>query len=183
MNGITSRERMLIIIGVGVSLLIGVPALLGDPASSGSSLSSLKQKRRESQAQIARLRRENEELAEAIERRISKGTPRQLVQRMVQSSQTAAKMAGLRIEDLKPVTDDGFAGLQRVSLQMSLNASFADAVRFLYELERAGRLSTAGFQVDDLQMVAADPHSDTLDLELRLIGFVKPEEQEDGTGS
>lgn len=183
MNGLSPRERMLIILGIGVALLIGVPGLLDDPTPKGASLTRLKQDRRAMQQQLARVRLENEALTEAIERRISKATPRQLIQRMVQSSQTAAKMAGLRIEDLKPITDDGFAGLQRITLEMSLSASFADTVRFLYELERAGRLSTAGFQVDDLQMTATDPRSDTLDLELRLIGFVKPEEQEDGTGS
>ncbi len=183
MNGITPRERLIIIIGIGVALLIGVPGLLDAPTPQGTSLSRIKQDRRTVQQQLARVREENEALTTAIEARMSRGTPRQLIQRMVQSSQTAARMAGLRIVDLKPVSDDSSAGIQRVSLQLSLSASFPDTVRFLYELERAGRLSTSGFEVDDLQMTATNPRSDTLDLELRLIGFVKPEDQEDGTGS
>lgn len=183
MNGLSPRERMIIIVGIGVALLIGVPGLLDAPTPKGASLARLKQDRRAVQQQLARTRRDNEALESAIEQRISQGTSRQLIQRMVQSSQSAARMAGLRIVDLKPITDDGFSGLQRVSLQLSLSASFPDTVRFLYELERAGRLSSAGFRVDDLQMTATNARSDALDLELRLIGFVKPEEQEHGTGS
>lgn len=183
MSTLTPRERTLIGAGIVVALAIGVPGLLSPSAPAGRTLASAKQERREVQAELGRVRREIEALQAGVEGRISTGDSQALVGRMVQASEGAARAAGLRVTDLKPAAPEKVSGLQRVAVQMTLTASFAQSVRFLYELERSGRASTERFQVDDLQMAATDPRKDLLALELRVVGFVKVEETEDGSGT
>ncbi len=183
MSTLTPRERTLIGAGILIALAIGVPGLMSPTATGGRSLAAVKQERREVQTELGRVRREIELLEAGIDGRLSAGDSQALIGRMVEASEDAARSAGLRVTDLKPTAPESVSGLQRVAVQLTLSATFAQAVRFLYELECSGHSPTGSFQVDDLQMVATDPRKDLLALELRVVGFVKGEDEEDGSGT
>jgi type II secretory pathway component PulM len=181
-RGLSDRERRLILGAVAVALLVGVPGLLLDNPSPGGrkplSLAQETKKRDEVRAELARTRREIEEMETLRDARLYSGTPRELVARMVRAAQEAANRSELRVKDLKPLPVENAAGLQRVPVRVSLTAPFAPAARFLYELERDG----GRYRVDQVQMTATDLESDRLEVELRMVGYVKGEEEGNDAG-
>ena len=176
MKPLSRRERILMGLMALVVLVIGLPAFFGGPPGArGPSLAQERRKRRDLEARLARARAEVDTLRGDIDGSLSDSTPRQLVQGMVGAAQAAARTAGVRLEDLKPMPLEKTGTLQAVPLRVSLSARFPQAVRFIYELER--RTGRAG--VDQLRMDATSPQNDHLKIELRLVGYVKGEQEGD----
>ena len=176
MKTLSRRERTLVAGALGVLVLVGVAGMLfpAGPVGSTRRVSDERREHAEVLAELAQVRAEIEQLNGRIERRISPGSARQMVQEMIQASQAAAKTAGLRMNDLKPVPAENAGGVQRVPMQVSASAQFPQAVRFLYELERGGQR----YHVDQLRITAVDPQSDRLEIDLRLVAYVKGEGEE-----
>jgi len=180
MKTMSRRERLMVMAAVGVALVIGVPALLDTPSGKGPrSLAAERRKHQEVQGELARVRAEIEALEGAVQARALPGTVRQVVPEIVQAAQKAAKTAGVQLSDVKPISPENISGLQRVPVQMNVSARFPQAARFLYELQRGNNR----YRVDQFRMLATDPQTDRLDLELRLVGYVKEVEDEDVPGT
>jgi Tfp pilus assembly protein PilO len=174
MKPLSRRERILMGLMAVVVLVIGAPAFLGPSGQAKrSSLADERRKRRELEAQLSQARAEVESLRAQIDRGLSAGTPRQLVQGMVEAAQAAARTAGVGLDDMKPLPLEKNGALQGVPVQVSLSARFPQAVRFVYELERRnGRC-----RVDQFRVVATSPQNDNLEIDLRMVGYVKGEEE------
>lgn len=178
MNGISKRERNALLLAAA-ALAIGGPMFLMDQQAAGGgkgkSLAAVKTEQREVQARLARAREELEDLQGRVEPRLSPGTPPELVPRMIAAAQKAARASGMRLTDLRPMMPEEVSGLSRVPVYLTASARFPNAVRFLYELERQnGRL-----EVDQLRLLAAQQEGDQIELELRIVGFVRSEKKED----
>jgi len=175
MRPLTQRERTLVGAAAGVALLVGLPALLLPPggARKTGSLREESRKREQVSAELQRVRAEIDQMERDVASRLYPGTARDLSARMIQACQGAAATAGLRLSDLKPLPVERAAGLRRVPVRISLSSRFPQAVRFLYEVQRGG----SRYRVDQLQLTATDPHSDQLQIELRLVGYVRGEEE------
>lgn len=173
MKTLSKRERLLVLAAAGIALLILVLAI-SSPAGEGSR--SLKQAQR-SHATVKReldaVKAEMATLQQQVEGRLASGSRAKLVREMIQSAQTAARAAGLRLADVKPDEPEVIAGLQRIPVHLTVSTRFPEAARFLYELERV----STGCHVEQVRLVARDPHSDRLDLELRLVAFMVEEEK------
>jgi type II secretory pathway component PulM len=177
---VTKRERALlgvmgvVLAGVGiyVSLWPGAGAV-------GTSLAEQQKKRRGVEAELARVRGEVADLEARVEKKLATGSDRELAREMIQASQEAAKTAGLRLSDLKPIRPEQVAGLRRVPVEITVSTPFPKAVRFLYELQKRDDR----FHVETLRMGSGDAHADRLDLELRVVGYVKVEEDEHASRS
>jgi Tfp pilus assembly protein PilO len=173
MKTLTQRERFLVMAAAGVALLILVLAI-SSPAGEGSR--ALKQAQR-NHATVKRdldaVKAEMATLQQQVEGRMVVGTRAKLVREMIQSAQTAARASGLRLADVKPDEPEVIAGLQRIPVHLTVSTRFPEAARFLYELERA----STGCHVEQVRLVARDPRSDRLDLELRLVAFMAEEEK------
>jgi Tfp pilus assembly protein PilO len=177
MRSVSKRERTLIAVCAGVALFIGLPALLAPPPKSGKvgTLADEKKKHHEVLDQIADARAEIETLEKKIQGRISAEPPAKLVGRMVHAAQLAAKKSGLKVDDLKPLPAESASGLKRVPLEITATGRFPQAARFVFELEQAA----GKCRIDQLQMSATDPRTNALALEIRMVGYVKPQEGED----
>jgi Tfp pilus assembly protein PilO len=171
---VSKREQIALLLAGSVVLFVGIPGLLFPPKGGARRGAEPKDVRGE----LAQVRAENERLRTEIDRRVPKQQARQVVPRMVQAAQAAAKTAGVRLGDVKPLPPEDTAGLRRVPVELRLATNYPEAVRFLYELERSGR----GYHVDRFRMTATNPQSDQLSLELRLVGYVK-QEVNDAAGS
>ena len=181
MNRLSRREQFALAVALA-AVMIGVPAfLLGtDPARSTGSLKVERERLQAVRRSAAEVRAEADALEPHVARRLFPGTSRLLVTRMVGAAQRASKAAGLRLGDLKPLPVEKRAGLERVPIQVSGNMRFAQAARFLYELQAQGDL----FTVDQLRMTATKTRGDELAVELRMVGYTKPDEgEEDGNGT
>ena len=176
MKTLSKRERTLVGGALGVLVAVGIASVLfpAGPATKTRRVADERREHAQVLAELGQVRAEIEALHGRIERRVSPGTARQMVQEMIQSSQAAAKTAGLRMNDLKPVPAEDAGGVQRVPMQVSASAQFPQAVRFLYELERGNRQ----YHVDQLRITAIDPQSDRLEIELRMVAYVKGEGEE-----
>ena len=97
---------------------------------------------------------------------------------MVLATQGAAKASGLPVGDVKPLPAETASGLRRVPLQVTTSSTFAQAVRFLYELERPH----APFRLESARITTAGDREDRLDLELRLVGYVPGEKEDHDAG-
>jgi Tfp pilus assembly protein PilO len=180
MKALSKREQLLIGAAVVVAVAVGVPGLLSGPASgAGGPLPEAERKHNAVMADLVRTRGEMNGMQDQIDRHVSTGTPRDLVERMLGEAQAAAKTAGLTLTDLKPDQPESIAGLRRVPVQITLSAAFPRVVRFLYELEQ----KNPRVRVDSLRIVSGDTRSERLDLELRLVSYVKGEEGAHAAGS
>jgi Tfp pilus assembly protein PilO len=167
----------MVLVGLCVAVVVAVITFLPNPPTGTRSLTEERKSGRAVAAELARAREEVAELEEAIEKRIVTGTPRRLVREMVQSSQAAAKTAGLQIDDLKPLELRSTPGFRRVPVQISLSAPFPKVARFLYELQR----HQDRYHVDQLRMSTANNQTDRLDIELQLVAFVQGDESDAGS--
>ena len=179
MKGLSKRERLLIGLALVVAVIVTMVLLPPGGAAGGTrSLAAERRKARDAGAELARVRAEVADLEQRVESRLVEGTPDRLARQMIQVSQGAAKTAGLTIDDLKPAPVEKEAGVERVPVQISLSAPFSRVVRFLYELQR----EQDRFQVDQLQMSTAGAQADRLDIQLRLVSYVRGKEDGDGKG-
>jgi Tfp pilus assembly protein PilO len=176
MKGLSKRERLLIALAMVVAVVVTVMLLPPGAAGKGRSLAAERRKARQAEAELARVRSEVADLEARVDSRLVEGTPERLARQMIQASQTAAKTAGLTIDDLKPAPVEKEAGVERVPVQISVSAPFSRVVRFLYELQR----ERERFQVDQLQMSTAGAQADRLDIQLRLVTYVRGKEDGDG---
>jgi Tfp pilus assembly protein PilO len=176
MKTMSRRERNLVLAAVAVALIIGVPGLLFPPSSARGKVRSLAAEQRartQVTAEMGRAQAEVERLEMAVNARAFEGTERELVRRLVQAAQAAAKKASVRLDDLKPLPTENVSGLECVPVQVRLSSRFAEAARFLYEVQQQNPRCS----VDQFRMVATDPRSDRLEIELRVVGYVKPDEE------
>lgn len=171
MNALSKREKIMIAAALGVAIMIGVPGLVLFPASTGAGSPTADAQRKHDQimAELLRTRTEMNALQGEIDRHVSPGDARSLVERMLGESQAAARAAELALTDLKPAQPENVAGLRRVPVEITLSAPFPRVVRFLYELERRDRR----VRVDGVRMITSGGKAEGLDLELRLVGYVK----------
>jgi Tfp pilus assembly protein PilO len=174
MRGVSRRERIALAVAAAVALVVGVPGILLPPSSGGKARSAAEERQKHSRIQTerAQVRAEITGLETQIQARMAAGAPQELVSGMVQATQAAARAAGLQLNDLKPLPAEKVAGIQRVPVQVSLSTRFPQMVRFLYELQNAG----SRYQIDQLQLISTDPQSDQLQVELRLVSYVREEE-------
>ncbi|MFN3651211.1 MAG: GspMb/PilO family protein [Armatimonadota bacterium] len=173
MSTLSKRERTLVALMVGVALVVGVPGLLlTGGREPGPSLEAERERHAGIRTELAEVREEVASLKSRMGGRIVPGTPRLLVPRMVQAVHRAARAAGIRVDDLKPVPDQRESELKRVAVQVTASAPFPRAVRFLYELDR----QSSRYGVEQLSMDAANREADELQLELRLVAYVRSEE-------
>lgn len=177
MKTLSPRERLLVLVGLCVAVVVIGIALFPNRPAGARSLAEEKRRAREIAAELSRTREEVANLEASIDERMVAGTPRQLVREMIQTAQAAAKTAGLEIEDLKPVELQNTPGFRRVPVQISFSAPFPKAARFLYELQR----KRDRYHVDQLRMSTANAQTDRLDLELQLVSFVKGDEEDAGS--
>jgi Tfp pilus assembly protein PilO len=173
MKLLSSRERLLILVALAIAVFIVIDALTSGGTPGSRALAQARQKQAQMQRDLSALHREIDELQRQIGKRLTSGTPRGVVQDMVVSAQAAAGAAGLKLEDVKPSEPDEISGIRRVPVHVRLTARFPQAARFLYELERRN----AGYQVSQVQLVAKDPQSDRLDMEVRLVAYVAGEKE------
>lgn len=172
--GLSPRERIVILVGLGAALLIAVPTLLTAPASGkGGSLASEQRRLDAVTAKVAQASEELARLRKNVDARVSAASPRQLVQEMVQSAQAAARVAKLRIADVKPLHPEASAGIQSVPVELTLTSAFPSAVRFLYELQRNAKQ----FRVERLRLVNGDARKDRLDMDVRIVAYVRSAEE------
>jgi Tfp pilus assembly protein PilO len=179
-SAISRREQIMLLACLAV-VGIGGPLLFLAPGEGGTARTYKTERRKHEAvaAQLVQARAESNELRAAIDARVSPQTARQLMPRMVQAAQAAAKAAGVPLTDLKPMPAEAISGLERVPLQMTASTRFPQAARFLYEIQR----QSDQYHVDQLRMTATDPQSDRLDIELRLVAYVRPEEEPHAAGS
>lgn len=173
MKLLSSRERLLILVALAIAVFIVIDALTSKGTAGSRALAEAQRKQTQAQREVAALHREIDDLQGRIGKRLAAGTPQAVVQDMVVSAQAAAGAAGLKLEDVKPSEPDEVSGVRRVPVHVRLTARFPEAARFLYELERRN----AGYQVSQVQMIAKDPQSDRLDLEVRLVAYVTGEKE------
>jgi len=171
---VSRRERIAVAAAVGVALLVGVPGLLLDTgAAKARSLSAEKAKRRDVQAKLASTRTELEQLEGEVGKQVLPGSERDVVPRIVLAAQAAAKTAGLRLTDIKPLPAEDVSGLKRVPVQISASAQFGQGARFLYELEEHNRR----YRVDQLRVIRAASSKGDLQIELRVVAFVNGDQE------
>ena len=178
MKQLSSRERVLMVAALAIAAFIVVDGLRspgGDKA-----LAAARGRKQASERELTRVKTDITRLQEQIAGRLAHGGQQELVQKMVVAAQGAARSAKVRLDDVKPSESDDLAGVRRVPVQIRLSARFPEAARFLYELERR----PDGFQVDQVRLIATDPQSDQLDVELRMVANVVGEkEKRDATKS
>ena len=177
MKTLSLRERILILVGLCVAVAVAWAVWMPNQPAGARSLAVEQRDARKVSAELASVQEEVAGLESEIQKRMIDGAPRKLVKEMVQTSQAAAKTAGLQIDDLKPLDLQNTPGFRRVPLQISLSAPFAKVARFLYELQ----LHKERYHVDQLRMSTANAQTDRLDIELQLVAFVKGEENDAGS--
>jgi len=173
MKLLSVRERLLIVVALAIAVFIVIDAVTSGGTPGSRALAVARRKQVQTQRDLVALHREIDDLQERIGKRLTTGTPRAVVQDMVVSAQAAASAAGLKLEDVKPSEPDEISGVRRVPVHVRLTARFPEAARFLYELERRN----GGYQVSQVQLVAKDPQSDRLDMEVRLVAYVTGEKE------
>lgn len=173
MKLLSVRERLLILVASAIAVFILIDAVTSGGTPGAKALAAAQRKQSETRRSLETAQREVDELREKIARRMVPGTAQGAVQNMVVSAQAAAGAAGLKLDDVKPADAEEVSGVRRVPVHVRLTARFPEAARFLYELERRN----ARFQVSQVQMVAKDPQSDRLDLEVRLTAYVAGEKE------
>lgn len=173
MKLLSARERLLILVALGIAVFILLDALTSGGTPGSKALAEARRKQSDTQRSLAAVQREIDDLQGQIGRRISTAAPQAVVQEMVVSAQASAGAAGLKLDDVKPSDPDEVSGVRRVPVHVRLTARFPEAARFLYELERR----STQYQVSQVQMVAKDPQSDRLDLEVRLVAYVMGEKE------
>lgn len=177
-----SRREQIAVVGALAAAVIGLPALLisTGPARGAGSLKVQQERLQAVRRSLADVRAEANALEPQLVKRLFPGSSRVLVTRMVAAAQRASRAAGLRLDDLKPLPIERRAGLERVPVQISGNMRFPQAARLLYELQAQDDL----FTVDQLRMTATKTRSDELAVELRMVGYTRPNEgEEDGNGT
>jgi len=173
MKLLSSRERLLIVVAVAIAVFIVIDVLTSSGTPGSRALAEARRKQTHAQRDLAALHREIDDLQGRIGKRLTSGAPQAVVQDMVVSAQAAAGAAGLKLDDVKPSEPDELSGMRRVPVHVRLSARFPEAARFLYELERRN----AGYEVSQVQLVAKDPQSDRLDLEVSLVAYVTGEKE------
>lgn len=173
MKLLSGRERLLIVVALAIAVFIVIDALTSGGTPGSRALTEARRKQAQSQRDLTALHREIDTLQSQIGKRLTAGTPRRVVQDMVVSAQDAARAAGLKLEDVKPSEPDELSGVRRVPVHVRLTARFPEAARFLFELERRN----AGYQVSQVQLLAKDPQSDRLDMEVRMVAYVTDEKE------
>jgi hypothetical protein len=171
MKQLSSRERLLVLVAVLVAAFILIDGLRSP--SGNRALTTARGRKADSERELARVKAEIAGLQTQIAGRLADGTQQALVQQMVLAAQGAARSAKVRLDDVKPSEADDLAGVRRVPVQIRLSARFPEAARFLYELERR----PDGYQVDQVRLIATDPQSDQLDVELRMVAYVTGEKE------
>lgn len=179
MRPLSTRERLVLGLAAAIALATGLHAAVSRAGSpEAARLARLRREERGIAAELATLRSENAELRTEVERRLARGTGREAVQRMITTVQGAARSAGLRIDDLKPLPPERASGVERLPVQVTVSTGFHEAARFLYELGR-----NPNHRVDQLRITAADRATDHLQLEIRLVACVRAAEDGDEGGS
>lgn len=173
MNTLSKRERLLVAVALGVALLVVVTALTASSGKGGQELAAARRAQADLQRDLDAVKGELNRLQRDVDQRLVRGSKTQLVREMVQSAQGAARAAGLRLTDIKPDEPEVVAGLRRVPVRVSVSTRFPEAARFLFELEQ----ETERFRVEQVRLVATDPQSDRLDLELRLVAFTAADKE------
>jgi Tfp pilus assembly protein PilO len=173
MKLLSSRERLLIVVALAIAVFIVVDALGSSGTAGSRALADARRRQADTQRSLATAHREIDNLQAQISKRLTTGTPQAVVQDMVVSAQAAAGASGLKLDDVKPTEPDEFSGVRRVPVHVRLTARFPEAARFLYELERRN----ARYQVSQVQLLAKDPQSDRLDMEVRLVAYVAEEKE------
>lgn len=173
MKTLTQRERFLVTTAAGIALLLCLLAILSPVGEGARALKQSRQSHAAVQRDLEAVKAETAELQRRVEGRLASGARSRLVREMVQSAQTAARAAGLRLADVKPDEPEVIAGLQRIPVRLTVSTRFPEAARFLYELDRVSN----GCHVEQVRLLASDPRSDRLDLELRLVAFLPEEEK------
>jgi len=173
MKTLSKREQLLMTVAVVVAILVVVTGL-SSPAGEGTrSLARARSDQDAVKRDLDKLKTEIAGLEAQVTGRLIPGSRATLVRDMVQSAQSAARASGLRLADVKPDEPEILAGVQRVPVNLTVSTRFPEAARFLYELER----TSSDYHVEQVRLVATDPHSDRLDLELRLVAFMAEEEK------
>lgn len=171
----SKRERMLLIIGVPLVLIVLAWNFLSPPAGQAApkgqlSTADAEKKTATLQAENKRMLSEQEEMEPKIAQMSYTIPAEQLVPQTIRNLQSLAARDGVHLREVKPIRGKKLksnAGV-RVPIEVRFNSKLQpDAVRFLYHVEQAD----SRMVVDKINITSADPRFHTVDVSATITVF------------
>lgn len=165
-NSRTPRERLLILLCLGV-LLIAALLLLNPESGSGKKLLKAEEASRQNRKLLAETRQwedENKEWSESLKRSTYDGKPDEVVPQLVVAIQKLAKAEGIHIREIKPLRAKRTAQVTHVPVGVRFTTEFSKTIPFLYRLEDP----KSNLVVDRLNIASPDAVSRQVDVEMEI---------------
>lgn len=167
------RERVLIILGAAVvAVALWLVLTPGETGTQGMlSSAAARQQYTEALKRKQQLEREIADLGPRVDTTTYKETSERVIPIVLKSLHEQARLAGIRLREVKPLRPRQTGGVTKVTLTVRFTTEFGKAIPFLYNVEDP----KAKLVVEKMNVSPSDPKSKEVDIEVQVALFTAPE--------